>query len=619
MATVAKSSLQRLKHALSVAKVKGRSSAKTREQAQALCEQHGLFVLIDEGQKQPPPQEIPLDMQYEICNKAAFGTVHALQAMLDAANQKGADESVDANDANDWDQRQQMTASESTLKERAKVTRTIMKSVDDTTRALLAMRGTCKSVAAILHPKSAHWDALLQVFRRCSEMHVRDVETAVRHVEEERLTPLRACVLVTTTGCEVCGAKRIRKVQWPFGGRICDGCLKQITTSDYRILERYLIDAGELRAHNLPFVRAELYAPRVGSYSLNFYLNRDVLRLLRSKHGSKCDFASLDAAYNYIHRERLAYERLVEDRNEYMMRAVLTAVSERLSTMSISTSAVNTDGMNVAKMQDASRTFREACKKPPSYRPHEVQEEDVKPRKKARKVSSVSKFLDKVVEQCMPYLEGSSRYKWLADLDTFEQDVVRPWIRGVIRERTDVECTKTELEWAFSRLNALVPNSDVIQPSAFAAFDGKHALRRFEEAVAGHLDSLLDRIRLIDYVPRLEESNMGRSILRFMVESPSSPVYDRRNDSQTWLTVGTTMLLALELPKGSEDSHPITEAMILDALPAVHAAFPRGIRNNAKYGTFTCPCGRQNLQSLTALVDHVRGSKNHPNMKVTTN
>jgi hypothetical protein len=411
-----KTTLQSLKHALSVAKVKGRSSAKTREQAEAMCEQHGLVVLADEAQKQPPPQELPLDMQYEICDKVAFGTVHALQAMLDAANQKkSADVYVDADD---WDQQQ--TASESTRKERSKVTRTIMKSVDETTRALMAMRGTCKSVAAILHPKSTHWNALLQVFRRCSEMHVRDVETAVRHVEEERLTPLRACVLVTTTGCEICGAKRIRKVQWPFGGRSCNDCLQRITTSDFRIRERYLIKADELRAYNLPFVWADMYAPRVGSYRLNFYLDRDVLRLLRAKHGS--DFASLDAAYKYIHRERLAYERLVEERNEDMMRTVLTAMSERLSARSISTS---TDGMNVAKMQDASQTFREACKKPPSYRPHEVQEGG-KPRKRGRQVSSDSKFLGKVVDQCMFHLEELSRYKWSSDLVTFERDVLRP-------------------------------------------------------------------------------------------------------------------------------------------------------------------------------------------------
>lgn len=376
--------LSHLKQALRSAKVRGRSRARTHEQALALCAKHGLLESLaaasrNRGQEQEKRQELPFDMLCEICTNLVAVTVNFLSQ-----------EAVKVREARVFQETDQAASvKNSRLNSRStaqSVARKVMKYADDTTKSLLALRLTSKLFASMLHPKSEHWNTLLRVFNECSEtdMHARDAPSAVRSVEEGRLTPLRACVLVTTTGCEACGAKRIRKVQWPFGARLCEKCLFEHTTSDFRIWERYRLSKHNLVHKVLPSVSRDLYSPRVGSYRLTFYLNRHVLQLLRETHG--LPFVSLREAHDYVHRDRIAYERDLSTRNDEFFKAIEERLTDRILPMYGNESTALLEKITTGRvplMRTISRTFHEACKNFPAIRPQ-----------------FNHKTVNKVVEQC---------------------------------------------------------------------------------------------------------------------------------------------------------------------------------------------------------------------------
>ena len=154
-----------------------------------------------------------------------------------------------------------------------------------------------------------HWEALLRFWASCEDEHLvtgRDVKTALEAAEavpapvpalEERgnvavsaskartYAYKRALLLVAGTGCQICGAARVRKVRWGYlehgqGVRCCKPCLIDRTVSDYRLINDFGLCYHPRRSFILdeaPHVMTELYSPRIGGYTLNFYWIADVL------------------------------------------------------------------------------------------------------------------------------------------------------------------------------------------------------------------------------------------------------------------------------------------------------------------------------------------------------
>lgn len=84
--------------------------------------------------------------------------------------------------------------------------------------------------------------------------------------------------LLSFIGCEICHKQRIRKIYWEFGIRVCHNCLEKITISDYRLKHDYNINSEII--HKLPSISRTLWARYVGTYSLDFYLIKDIERVI---------------------------------------------------------------------------------------------------------------------------------------------------------------------------------------------------------------------------------------------------------------------------------------------------------------------------------------------------
>lgn len=598
-----------MKRALSSANIKGRSAAKTREQVERLCSLHGLLASTNSAASAAcssssfsPPQTrtggFPPDMLCRICDRVASRSVQGLRCCIervDAANEGASDEVI------------------------AKVSRTIMKNIDDTVRTLLALRLTSQYVAPVLHPHSNHWRELLHVFHQCSDMHCRDVAAAVKEVREGRLSPMRACVLVTTTGCEVCNAKRIRKVRWPFGMRCCDSCLKDMTISDFRIWERYRVNRDQLRAHSLPFVSADLYAPRVGSYTLHFYMGTDVLHLLRRLH--EIPFASLEEAYEHIHRDALAYGRAVERRNQEMFHAVSDAIRRSETSVDLNIPLPE----NIQGLRWTSSSFDAACKKPPNDAPHLLP-----PRR--------GHFLDRVAAQYIePVLKRRGRDREL-EYEKYERDVERPWVRALLFDRAEqkgrvVYEEEDVVDWAFVRLKARTQPtysdrlaaaglSKSVPPHVLDVFDSDRAMHEFQAAISnddsGTSEILDQALKLSLIIRQLKRSKLGIQLVKMMHEFPCSsdtrwyirhPHPDpHHHEQRTYVVRFAEIVLRAHGPSYEPDG---SDLMLLDALPSLNPIFPQGVLFNEHNGTFACPCGRMGLRSIRSFVDHLRGSIAH--------
>jgi hypothetical protein len=143
-------------------------------------------------------------------------------------------------------------------------------------RALLALRAASP---LLLTGDAETWHtALMHVHARGDKL-ARETYGAVTEVAVGRLPARRALSLVCLTGCELCRHARVRKANWTFGVRCCQMCIETNTISDYRLRACGLTDEAVLDA--LPHTHVNMYAPRVGSYSLRFYWRSVALEAVR--------------------------------------------------------------------------------------------------------------------------------------------------------------------------------------------------------------------------------------------------------------------------------------------------------------------------------------------------
>ena len=139
----------------------------------------------------------------------------------------------------------------------------------DAYNVLVSLSRVNKEVRSLVEPK---WkDAM-------NSIDTAEKRRAMEQVRKGAINIKRALYLITQTGCEFCERKRIRKVYWEFGGgvRCCTDCLHARTMSDYRLENELGVSKKIL--DRLPHTTAEMYAPKIGSYTLRFYWTKTVLK-----------------------------------------------------------------------------------------------------------------------------------------------------------------------------------------------------------------------------------------------------------------------------------------------------------------------------------------------------
>ena len=162
----------------------------------------------------------------------------------------------------------------------------LLRGTDTVFRTLLACSCTCKSLLDFLGAANPVWMQLFDVFHKMGlhDYHLRETSEALACIKRGSLTAKRALILTSMTGCELCMQARIRKVYWEFGLRCCRGCLEANTISDYRL--QHDCNLPESSFEHLPHTIVQMYAPKIGTYTLRFYWSSSpqLVALLRQQH-----------------------------------------------------------------------------------------------------------------------------------------------------------------------------------------------------------------------------------------------------------------------------------------------------------------------------------------------
>ena len=78
-------------------------------------------------------------------------------------------------------------------------------------------------------------------------------------------------------GCEHCGKKRVRKIYWEYKIRMCKKCKINLTTSSFRLFK---LGLPRMYLTDLSYINYTLWRRFIGSYTLKFYLKKDIVPLL---------------------------------------------------------------------------------------------------------------------------------------------------------------------------------------------------------------------------------------------------------------------------------------------------------------------------------------------------
>ena len=163
-------------------------------------------------------------------------------------------------------------------------------------RTLMALRLVNREWWSVaMHPQMfARWRQVLDDFlmlEREGSFVGRDIDVARQRIEENAHCAPHVLSLVLGTGCQLCGAPRVRKVYWDMGGggrgvRCCRDCLHANTVCDYHLVHEMHLDLvfPNLRSQilaRLPHRKAPFFMPiRKEVVENTFFWSNDVLHAL---------------------------------------------------------------------------------------------------------------------------------------------------------------------------------------------------------------------------------------------------------------------------------------------------------------------------------------------------
>ncbi len=98
---------------------------------------------------------------------------------------------------------------------------------------------------------------------------------------KERVPDTRIVSLCLDRGCQMCGAKGVRKIYWEMGGgamgcRVCRDCLETNTIEKYYIEKEFGRIGASTIMDGLPRMEVESYRPKIGHITLTFFWRDDV-------------------------------------------------------------------------------------------------------------------------------------------------------------------------------------------------------------------------------------------------------------------------------------------------------------------------------------------------------
>lgn len=148
-------------------------------------------------------------------------------------------------------------------------------------QTLKALDQCSKFFHKVVEPK---WYDLIKLYTTYEEEHGRDSTIALELVKSGKIMAKRSLNLVVETGCELCNAKRIRKVYWPFKRRLCQECLYSNTINSLTITNEYGLPAQ--RFTHLPFNTKDMYTHHIGSYTCKFYWKFHIIKVYNKTFGT---------------------------------------------------------------------------------------------------------------------------------------------------------------------------------------------------------------------------------------------------------------------------------------------------------------------------------------------
>lgn len=297
-----------LRSRLTAARIKGRSTATTHADLMALCVKHGLMApnaaAVDNPAELTTPTTTFHDMPSDVVELVLRAVVESSVVSL---KQKRVREDAGA-----------------------------------LTRTMLALTLTNRGLRAMLPDTAPQWMEVLRVFADCETLHCRESAVALERASKGLTSPRRALCLVAMTGCELCGAKRIRKVYWEFEVRCCRRCLEANTISDYRLRVELGVSNGLLA--RMPHTVVQMYRPRVGTFDTRFYWTASALREIGYGVGVTLNDLRAEATARKV---RGLFEAIIDSNSSLVKRArhVVPSVFEHADALQV-----------------VSKTFRAACR-----------------------------------------------------------------------------------------------------------------------------------------------------------------------------------------------------------------------------------------------------------------
>jgi hypothetical protein len=130
------------------------------------------------------------------------------------------------------------------------------------------------------------WQAVLD---ECIAARPAAAQEIRKCAKSPRPGPRELLRLAGFTGCQLCGAKRIRKVYWEFGVRCCEPCLHANTVSHKHLKEELGLSEEQCQAEGVRCRKVQMWMQEVGYFTTRFYWREDLLPVVCAVRGGSLE------------------------------------------------------------------------------------------------------------------------------------------------------------------------------------------------------------------------------------------------------------------------------------------------------------------------------------------
>jgi hypothetical protein len=146
-------------------------------------------------------------------------------------------------------------------------------------KTLLSLACVNKELSLYLNNAHPIWHAILKQYNK----------------QEYVKLPIKRCLVMQfRIGCSFCGNTRIRKIYPEFGFKACMDCVQNATICGYRLKKEFEFPIQKYTY--LPHTTKDFWNSKLGTYTLEFYLLKDIKKILKTKYNVN----TLDEYYKNI-------------------------------------------------------------------------------------------------------------------------------------------------------------------------------------------------------------------------------------------------------------------------------------------------------------------------------